>query len=254
MSSNGYHHDRIEVVALPMPADMTTAMARVEKCIAYNEAERAARLLISDPVVAKSWFIPEDFRGLGSGQRLFIIVDLQEGWEDALASRECVSWYSPATDRYGQFYEIPYDRCWDEEYWWELEEPDSSVPHGEPLRLERGSTRYLHVPRLPLHSPRYLGHGASFGEGRGGRYRGPTASGDPSQALRNNRNGMPGLAWLRQRREGRSGIYSMDVVVVFECGSLQERLGVEREKQREYGRYRIRNECALWQEWLYLVC
>lgn len=149
MSSNGHPHDRIEVVALSMPADTSTAKARVEKCIAYNEAERAARLLISNPAVAKSWFIPADFRGLGSRKRLFIIVDLQEGWENALASRECVSWYPSATDKYGRFYQISYDRYWDEEYWWELEEPGSSVPHGEPLG-NVGSD--LNEGRLDMHT------------------------------------------------------------------------------------------------------
>lgn len=77
----------------------------------------------------------KNFQVSGSRKRLFIIVNLQKDWEDELPSPERVSWYSSAASTCAQFYEIAYNRYSDDrdEYWWELEEPDSSVRHWEPL-------------------------------------------------------------------------------------------------------------------------
>lgn len=57
MPEHGGYKDRIEVIALPM-ASSTIAKAQVERCIVHNDAERVARLPISNPAIAASWFIP----------------------------------------------------------------------------------------------------------------------------------------------------------------------------------------------------
>jgi hypothetical protein len=138
------HHgkDRIEVVAMPMPASTaTTEKRRVERCIAHDEAERAARLPIPDPAVAASWFIPEDLAGLGSRKRLFVIASLQDAWEDALASR-APRFSSAAGSIHGRFYDIGYDdyRLGDDDDvdeedrpWWASERPGTPGSAARPL-------------------------------------------------------------------------------------------------------------------------
>jgi hypothetical protein len=141
VAPDGAQHckDRIEVVALPMPASTTTEKGRVERCIAHNEAERAARLPIPDPAVATWWFIPDDLAGLGSRKRLFVIANLQDSWEDALASR--APRFSSADRIHGRFYDIGYDnyRLGDDDVdeedrpWWASERPGTPVSAALPL-------------------------------------------------------------------------------------------------------------------------
>jgi hypothetical protein len=133
--------DRIEVVALPMPASTaTTEKGRVERCIAHSEAERAARLSIPDPAVATSWFLPEDLAGLGSRKRLFVIASLQDSWEYALSSH--APRFSSAGSIYGRFYDIGYDdyRLGDDDDvdeedrpWWASERPGTPVSAAQHL-------------------------------------------------------------------------------------------------------------------------
>lgn len=85
---------RIEVVALPLAADMD-AEGRARKCAAHNKAERAARMAMEDPAIAASWyFVANDFRDedyygmAGLRKVMWVIHDLRDSWEEVLRKTE----------------------------------------------------------------------------------------------------------------------------------------------------------------------
>ena len=121
--------DRIEVVALPLPAS-TTADERAVKCIAHNKAERAVRLAMADAAVAASWYIPEDFSANGIKKRIWVINDLKESWEDGLRKADGLAWtelqkeFDPA-GVYGHFLAVSYGV---DPSWYDAEDEDSEEP------------------------------------------------------------------------------------------------------------------------------
>jgi hypothetical protein len=136
VSDDGFRYkDRIEVVALPLP-EATAKKDRMARCMAYNDAEREARLPIADPALAASWFIVEDFDAYVTRKRVFVINDLQDSWEEALGT--CNDRCVVSRSTHGHFFNIAYD-CTsssdDEEIETGLEEPFV------PGRLCRGEDR-----------------------------------------------------------------------------------------------------------------
>ncbi|KAG7291423.1 hypothetical protein NEMBOFW57_001442 [Staphylotrichum longicolle] len=100
------YKDRIEVVALPLP-EATTRKDRMTRCVAHNDAEREARLLIADPALAASWFIVEDFDADFTRKRVFVINDLQDSWEEALSTYDYQ--YADSRSPHGHFFDFAYD-------------------------------------------------------------------------------------------------------------------------------------------------
>ncbi|KAJ4303929.1 hypothetical protein N0V88_001529 [Collariella sp. IMI 366227] len=100
------YKDRIEVVALPLP-EATARKDRMARCMAHNDAEREARLLIADPAFAASWFIVEDFKAYFSRKRVFVINELQDSWEKALRTRN--DRLERSRSAHGHFFNVSYD-------------------------------------------------------------------------------------------------------------------------------------------------
>ncbi|KAK4097651.1 hypothetical protein N658DRAFT_500172 [Parathielavia hyrcaniae] len=145
MDDNFQYKDRIEVVALPLP-EATATKDRIARCIAHNDAEREARLLIADPALAASWFIVEDFVADFTRKRIFVVNDLQVSWEEALSTFDYQ--YTASRSTHGHFFDFAYD-CTsssdDEEIERSLEEP--FVPGQlccDEARLENLGTHLMH--------------------------------------------------------------------------------------------------------------
>lgn len=123
-ASESHQDDRIEVVVLPLPPG-TGHETRAAACIAHNEVERAARLVMSHAAVAASWYLAEDFYDYTTRKTLWVINDLEEdGWEETLrrADRRGDLWNRREGDEEGEhgphgghFLEVSYDNVPDEE-------------------------------------------------------------------------------------------------------------------------------------------
>ncbi|KAK4044234.1 hypothetical protein C8A01DRAFT_31547 [Parachaetomium inaequale] len=135
-SCDGTEKDRIEVVALPLPAS-TTADERAIRCIAHNKAERAVRLATADAAVAASWYVPGDFAANGTRKRIWVINDLEgELWEDGLRKVDGLQWtelrkeFDPA-GVYGHFLAVSYDV---DPGWYDGEDEDEDSEEPVPPR------------------------------------------------------------------------------------------------------------------------
>lgn len=108
-----YEKDRIEVVAMPLLDQSMTANDQAARCIAHNEAERAARLPIADAAVAASWYIVESFmHGYNCSKELFFIGHLKEdSWEEALRNPDKVRWTEHSD--HGYFRHVLYEKRFD---------------------------------------------------------------------------------------------------------------------------------------------
>jgi hypothetical protein len=113
--SNMGHEDRIEVVALPLPASLT-AEERAVKCIAHNKAEQTARLCMADAALSASWYIMVedlDFYASGKRKQMWAINDLKDSWEEALRKADGLDWVElqkmDKKGAYGHFLAISYD-------------------------------------------------------------------------------------------------------------------------------------------------
>ncbi|KAK4149733.1 hypothetical protein C8A00DRAFT_18623 [Chaetomidium leptoderma] len=126
VSTEYAHEDRIEVVALPLPACMT-AEERALKCVEHNKAERAARLGMEGDAaaLAASWYlvvddlddsVPGSTRNLR--KLMWVIHDLKDSWEEALRRAEGLGrWELEKLDQqgaHGHFLAVSYDvdRSW----------------------------------------------------------------------------------------------------------------------------------------------
>jgi len=132
--------ERIEIVALPLPAS-TTMEQRAARCIAHNEAERATRLAMPDAAVAASWYIAEDYDGYGTNKAVWVINDLKDSWEESfrkahedreqrLGTPRLERHWSDveeadvgADNIYGHFLAVAYDRTY-----WDSEDEESEPP------------------------------------------------------------------------------------------------------------------------------
>ncbi|KAK3371128.1 hypothetical protein B0T24DRAFT_305424 [Lasiosphaeria ovina] len=137
--------DRIEVVALPLPASWTTEQ-RGAKCSEHNAAERKCRNALGNGAFAASWYIPED--DICDCMRIWVIDRLDNSWEQALrfpvpASDERRKHYRTKQDVksvHGSFFEFIYDKSphpvyEDDE---EEEEEDTVAGHYDLESLEKG--------------------------------------------------------------------------------------------------------------------
>ncbi|KAH6843500.1 hypothetical protein B0I37DRAFT_384611 [Chaetomium sp. MPI-CAGE-AT-0009] len=104
-SRESFQEDRIEIVVLPLPTS-SSAEDLAATCIAHNEAERQARLRMSDAEVAASWYIAEDFTGNGWWKALWVIYDLGESWEEALQNTT----YMDGDSLHGRFLGVRYEK------------------------------------------------------------------------------------------------------------------------------------------------
>ncbi|KAH6838683.1 hypothetical protein B0I37DRAFT_439948 [Chaetomium sp. MPI-CAGE-AT-0009] len=109
------HEDRIEVVALPLPASMA-AEERALQCVTHNRAERVVRLRMQDAALAASWYIMAEDLCATAGERkqMWVITDLKNSWEEALKMADGLEWSELRAKMYqqgahGHFLAVSYD-------------------------------------------------------------------------------------------------------------------------------------------------
>ena len=157
--------DRVEVVVAPLPTLEAPSAAAdrelAEHCMSHLKRERASRLMMGDPAVARSWYLPELLSDRWYTMGILVMSRVTDRWEEGLNWRDG----QPEADRFecytgGEAYNSQFGTClfvkWQlrEGIWREWEaEWEETVTSESQTRVTAYSLEALKSAVLELYGP-----------------------------------------------------------------------------------------------------